>query len=331
MVGIVQPKLKAEDLASSYGFALATLNSDPSLKKLFKTAVAKQYTPDRFTAELRNTKWWRQNSEAQRKYMVLKTSDPSQYVSQINQTMSAIADQWGQLTGQAMTFTPPAVQQAGGKNKKGKKAKNKVGNAGKSNIADGTGLAFTIADTALRLGWNESQINDALVASYDWGNAIKQNTLGGSASGMLQDWRAKAHAFGINPTDDWYANNLRSVAGGDNDEAGVLGQIKNLAKQRYTAFADDIEAGYTLEDLTQNYRESVGKVLEIPPAQVDVFDKHIQKAVTSRDADGNPVPMNIGDFEDELRKDNRWQYTQNAKDNIVGTGVDVLKSFGLMA
>jgi hypothetical protein len=309
------PKVSERDLAANYGFALAVLNSDKSLKGLFKKAVSKQYTPERFQAELLSTPWFRQRSESQRKYQILKQTDPGKYVSQMRQLMSSLGDQWGELTGTEAVGVKPQLTTV----------------KGKTTVTNGSGFLWTAADAALKFGWNESQIRDHLAKSFNWTKAVQQNNLGGSMSGQLQNWRAQAHALGIDPSDAFYASKLKDVASGNNTEQGIQARMKKLAAQRYKGFADDIEAGATMEDLTENYRESMGRILEIPPGQVDVFDRNIQKAVNRRNDKGDYEAMDIGSFEDELRKDKRWAKTQNAHDTLIGAGTSVLRSFGLVA
>jgi hypothetical protein len=38
--------------------------------------------------------------------------------------------------------------------------------------------------------------------------------------------------------------------------------------------------------------------------------------------------MSIYDFQREVRKDNRWQYTNNAKRDVADIGSKILKDFG---
>lgn len=329
---VAAPKVAEEDLAANYGFALATLNSNPELKKTFKNAVKGQWTPERFIAQLKGTKWWQQRSLTQSKYDILKTSHPQQYVSQVEQTMASIADQWGEMTGEQLTFNAPTVAvSGGGAGKKGKKKKDAKGKTVTSSVSGGAGTLFQLADQALRNGWNESQIRDHLAASVDWRARVRTHTISGASSAQLSQWRNAAADLGVQPHDDWFADRLGDVNKGSQTAEGVIDKLRQQAKQRYAAFADDIDNGATLKDLTENYRQSIGNILEVPPNQVDVFDKNIQRAITARNTDGLNTPMNIGDFEDTLRKDDRWQFTQNAHDKIVGLGTNVVRSFGLMA
>lgn len=304
-------KLSDKELAASYGWALATLNSEPDLKKLFQTAVKKQYTPERFIAEMRNTKWFQSTSESQRKYLVLKTADPAQYVAQVSALMDSLADQYSKLTGEVLEVNKPVV-----------------GNDGK--ITAGTGFLATVADEALRLGMNEAQLRNRLYGAVDWQRKVAEGELNGSLSGNLQQMRQQAAALGVDPSEEWFANRVSAIALEEDTPEGALGALRNMAKDRYTAYADRIDAGETMQDITESYRQSMSKILEINPGEIDVFDNQVQNAITHRNEAGEDAPMSIAQFEDALRRDDRWQYTQNAKEKLLSTGQNLLRSFGLV-
>lgn len=288
-------KISNAELAASYGFMLSTLNSNPELRKLTARAVKAQYTPERFQAELRGTKWFQSRSKQVRETEILRTSDPAQYAAQVEQTRAAFADQWAAQFG----GTPPDLN--------------------------------SMAELALRMGWNEAQIKDSMAGAVNWRDRVRQHSLSGSSKAQLGQYQQAAAAYGVKPTEDWFADRLQAVNSGDDTDEGVLESIKGLAKQRYAAFADQIDAGLTLNDLTENYRQSIGNILEQPPAQVDVFNKHIQNAITRTNADGMPEAMSITDFEKSLRNDTSWQFTKNANDTLMGLGHSLVKSFGLAA
>lgn len=305
------PKLSSAALAANYGWAMATLNSSPDLKKLFSKAVSKQYTPERFIAELRNTAWFKKNSESQRKMIVLKTTDPTQYVSQVSQVMASLADQYSQATGEVLPYTPP-------------KAVN-------GKITVGAGFLYDAAVQSLSMGLNEAQIKDQLFKSIDWTQKIHASSLGGTTSGQLQQMRQQAAALGVDPSDSWYGDQIGKIALGNDSIEGSALRLKELAKQRYSAFADRIDAGESVSDISEGYKQSLSKVLEINPGSIDVFDPKIQSALTRRNDEGADAPASINQFEDDLRKDDRWQYTQNAKETLLGTGSNLLKNFGVSA
>jgi hypothetical protein len=85
-----------------------------------------------------------------------------------------------------------------------------------------------------------------------------------------------------------------------------------------------LEAGSDLNEVYQPYRQSMSTILEIPMDKIDLNDPTLTNAITDK---GN---MTLFDFKKSLRKDPRWQYTDNARE-IVSSGLtQVLKDFGFM-
>ena len=85
-----------------------------------------------------------------------------------------------------------------------------------------------------------------------------------------------------------------------------------------------LDAGSDLNEVYQPYRQSMSTILEIPMDKIDLNDPTLTNAITDK---GN---MTLFDFKKSLRKDPRWQYTDNARE-IVSSGLtQVLKDFGFM-
>ena len=99
----------------------------------------------------------------------------------------------------------------------------------------------------------------------------------------------------------------------------------------YKAFADRIAGGETVQSIADPYVQKMSDLLELNPNDVNVTDKRIQAALKQVTPDGKPAAMDLHTFEDYVRKDNRWQYTDNAKQQVAGATQDLLRSFGLMA
>ena len=85
-----------------------------------------------------------------------------------------------------------------------------------------------------------------------------------------------------------------------------------------------MDAGNDLSDVYQPYRQSMASVLEIPYDKIDLSDPTLTNAITDK---GN---MTIFDFKKSLRKDPRWQYTDNARESVSSGLTQVLKDFGFM-
>jgi hypothetical protein len=64
-------------------------------------------------------------------------------------------------------------------------------------------------------------------------------------------------------------------------------------------------------------------ILEIDdPNQIPLNDPTLRDAITDKG------DMNIYDFKRLLRRDERWQYTEQAKQDVSTAALDVLRDFG---
>jgi len=79
-------RLSSEELASEYGFAYSFLKSQPGVAKVFDDYVKNNLSKEAFQAELRNTKWWQENSDTMRQAQALKATDPATYEANLQAT-----------------------------------------------------------------------------------------------------------------------------------------------------------------------------------------------------------------------------------------------------
>jgi hypothetical protein len=71
-------------------------------------------------------------------------------------------------------------------------------------------------------------------------------------------------------------------------------------------------------------------ILEIPNTAIDLFDSQIRSAMAYTLPDGKVGTKSIYNFEKELRKDDRWQYTNKAREQAASVATTVLRDFGFM-
>jgi hypothetical protein len=83
-----------------------------------------------------------------------------------------------------------------------------------------------------------------------------------------------------------------------------------------------MDSGNDLSEIYQPYRQSMAAILEIPFDKIDLSDPTLTNAITDK---GN---MTIFDFKRSLRKDARWQYTDNAREEVSNVALGVLRDFG---
>lgn len=289
-------KINKKKLASDYGFALAFMRSDPELWKLFNQAVKGTWDTNRFIAKLRDTKWFKTHSANVRNAIMQETADPATYTANVDQMFSTVKDTWGRLFG--------------------------------TQDMDDKQLR-TWAETAHRMGWSEAQLIDRMTAGINFQKLLTKKDLGGTAAEAESQLKQLGSAYGIDLGDNWYAAQVKKIVTGSDNISGIQNQIQELAKKEYAAFADQIDSGSTVAEIADPYVQKMASLLELNPNDVTVKDKMIQAALKQRTPEGKPAALNLADFGDMVRKDKRWQYTDNAREQVSNLTQSLLSSFGL--
>jgi hypothetical protein len=94
----------------------------------------------------------------------------------------------------------------------------------------------------------------------------------------------------------------------------------------YPAWADRINEGNDPSFLFAPYRNTAQRLLEVENLGLD--DPVMKRAAQYVGADGKPSQLPLYEFEKEIRKDPRWQYTDNAYESYASVGTDLLRMFG---
>lgn len=285
-------RLSKAELAERYGMSYAFLKSDPELWKLSNSAVEGQWGEKRFTAELKNTNWWKTNSKAMREAQILAKTDPASYKAALGAAEAAIQAQ--------------AV---------------KVGAILSSKEAQ------KLAKKAVTLGLNAAQLNNILGQYVKFND---EHVLGGQAGAAAQSIQQFAYENGIKTTDESTKNQAAYIVRGISTMEKAQAQIRQAAMGAYPGFADQIAAGATVRDLAQPYIQTVAQELGLPETEVDVWHPKVKAALNRADAKGNPAPMSLSDFRTSVRDDPAWRKTDGAINNVMNVGRQVLRDFGLV-
>jgi hypothetical protein len=99
----------------------------------------------------------------------------------------------------------------------------------------------------------------------------------------------------------------------------------------YPAFSEQIEAGFTLREIAAPYAQEMSRLLEIPEDAIDYRDPAMAKALQAVGNDGKPTYVPLWQFREELKKDDRWQYTDNAWNEMGDKAMSIARMFGLTA
>ena len=149
--------------------------------------------------------------------------------------------------------------------------------------------------------------------------------LGGAIGGDLTTLRATARANGFDldtsfgsSINDW----LQRLAKGESIET-FKNTIRGAAKLGLPdKVANLLDQGLDLKDIYDPYKKVMASVLEVAPDSISLDDKTLRMAI------GPEKEMSIYDFQRTLRKDSRWQYTNNAREEASDSVLKVLRDFG---
>lgn len=134
---------------------------------------------------------------------------------------------------------------------------------------------------------------------------------------------------GIRLSDEAANSYARQIVAGSLDENTVINTLRESAATAFPSLSEKIKAGIDLKTLADPYIQSMSNILELPSTSIDVFDPKIRSALAYTLPDGKVGTKSIYEFENDLRKDDRWQYTENARKTVSGAALQVLRDFGL--
>ena len=190
----------------------------------------------------------------------------------------------------------------------------KPSSAAKTTYKDVGGVKTAIQTTGL----DEQQFVDNLIKDLPEFKTVKER-LDTAASQQIQ---AAAAANGITLTPNQLSDWTNRVANGESidtfksiirDQAalGMPDQVKKLLGQ-----------GVDLESIYSPYKQTMSKVLELNPETITLDDPTLRSAISPTGE------LSLYDFQKALRKDPRWQYTNNAKQEVSNSVAKVLQDFG---
>jgi hypothetical protein len=192
----------------------------------------------------------------------------------------------------------------------------------------------------IKLDPNSKQVRDMLETAYD--NAETDNqidikalafnsgkAIGGTTGGSIADLRSYAKAFGIKYSDADYDRWSQEVFSGTTTAFDIQQKIRQDAASAFPMYSDKILNGESVDSIGSAYKSSMANILEIDPDSADWNDPLLRKALQYTQ-DGKPAVMPVWMFEQELRKDARWQYTDNARESVYNAIYQVGTDFGVL-
>jgi hypothetical protein len=167
------------------------------------------------------------------------------------------------------------------------------------------------------------KIRNAILGAGSFG--VGKGVVGGAAGQNLTTLRAVARANGLDldvmfkdSIDTW----LDKMAKGESIET-FKSVIRNTAKaglpDRVAALLDQ---GVDLETIYSPYKRLMAATLELNPDAIQLSDPALRAGI------GPEKEVSLYEYQRMLRKDPRWQYTNNAREDVSNSALTVLRNFG---
>ena len=146
--------------------------------------------------------------------------------------------------------------------------------------------------------------------------------------------KQKYRQYGLNLTDEAAQNLGKNAYLGDTTTEAIDENLRQQAVKLFPAFKDRILNGESVLSIASPYIGAVSRILEVPEGSLDLEDPTIRKAMmgtTTTAGDKTTTTVKpLWEFEQELFKDSRWQYTSNARQKLDGITIDVMGRFGVI-
>jgi len=299
-------------VANEYGSIDTIFKTDPGLQELLRKAIGKDGIPntdddltvDQFTNELENTNWFKTNASSVRQRGFYKRQ------------FDDLVKQGGKLEdlyktteyGRGLKFTQQVIA-------------DEIKKVGATLTPEEIDL---ISRDIYDLGYENQKaiVSQRIRAkiSYKPGGIV-----GGEAGENLADLRKTAKANGLDLEKNFGSSIqgwLQNLAQGESVET-FKQIIRSTAKlglpEKAAALLDQ---GVDLDTIYSPYKKLMASVLEINPETIGLDDQVLRSAI------GPDKEMSLYDYQKMLRKDNRWQYTNQAKEEVSDTALRVLRDFG---
>jgi hypothetical protein len=285
----------------------------PSLNAILKRYVDEKWTPDKLRKAIRDDVWYKQNS----------AEIKARYVQYYNYRDM-------QASGQAQGTTDYEMQI----NKIEAKLKKRAVEIGSAAASDPAALRKAAENLYItNRSEDESFIDDFLAASIrKIGGTIGGKGTEGYSGQALTNYKellktARDNGLKVSDIIPGGSNEqqvLQGIASGKLDINRIIEDTRKLASQGQPQYVRDLlSQGYNLNQVFAPYRQTMAAVLEIDdPNSIDLNDPLLRSAISDKG------DMNIYEFKKALRKDNRWQYTEQARQDVSSATLDILRDFG---
>ena len=173
-------------------------------------------------------------------------------------------------------------------------------------------------------GLDDNQLDSMIVSS-----GKMSATMGGGTLGAIDQLKSYADSFGMDYNQAVWDKYGKDLFAGMTTSQDIQAKIRQDAASAFPVYAEQISKGVSLDSLASAYKSSIASIWEVDPDTIKWSEPKLRQALQNVDKDGKPSLMPIWQFEQTLRNDARWEYTNNAQTAIDSMSLKVLRDWGL--
>ena len=284
------PTPQSSDYQTALGSLAGILTAVPELRGILQRAVTGGWAVSKFQQAVQQSNWYRTNNAATRELVALAYSDPAEYRTRLANASSQVS-QLAQQLGVRLNA-------------------RQLGN---------------LAHQFLAQGWTTTTLQHQLAGFY---NRAQQPQ--GQAAQIYQQLAQLYGDYGISYNFGTLQARTQQVLGGNTTLDSYKQNAINTAKSFYPGVAAQIDQGITVRQIADPYVSAQANLLELDPKSIDITgDLGIRRALQGQpNAQGVKVATPLWQYEQQVRNDPRWQFTNNSKDTVSQALVQLGADFG---
>ena len=277
------------------------------IEKLLDTAKKQNWDEATFMEALKGTTWWQTEYPTFRNFF-LESNDPrnaATFGQKVNNKTDAVRQRL-----EALGIRLNQIDPTTGKMMTPEEYNKRV-----------NGI---ILET-IKNDWTDAQLDNYLATKSD---IIFSG--GGSIGSSIRRINDVACKYGFSIDDNYkksFNQSLLDTMDG-RDESFWYEEMKRQSSELYSPFAEGLNQGRSLYDMTRNYRNQMASLLEMDESSIKWND--LMKYAMKTGVDGKPAKSTFADFTKSVKNDPLWQYTKNAKETYTNQALSLLRDFGIV-
>jgi hypothetical protein len=277
------------------------------IEKLLDTAKKQNWDEATFMEALKGTTWWQTEYPTFRNFF-LESNDPrnaATFGQKINNKTDAVRQRL-----EALGIRLNQIDPTTGKMMTPEEYNKRV-----------NGI---ILET-VKNDWTDAQLDNYLATKSD---IIFSG--GGSIGSSIRRINDLAWKYGVSLDDNYKKSINQSLLDtmDGRDESFWYEEMKRQSSELYSPFAEGLNQGRSLYDMTRNYRNQMASLLEMDESSIKWND--LMKYAMKTGVDGKPAKSTFAEFTKSIKNDPLWQYTKNAKETYTNQALSLLRDFGIV-